>query len=249
VRLIAVDRPGYGGSTFKRRRQIPEWPADIAQLAAAMNIARFAVIGLSGGAPYALACAQRFGRDLQSVVIISGEPPQVTKRSPWWRKAFSWWSNKTRFFPRAFFAMQAFGVRHAPRFTMALLARSITFSKRDKELWKSDELREGFAENLKHAFAQGTSGLDEDLRLYTQRWGFDLEHIDVRVHWFHGDADRIVPISHVREQIPALRDLVFKTYPDEGHFMVIEHLDDILRVIAGLSAPVQTPVSAEQPLV
>jgi pimeloyl-ACP methyl ester carboxylesterase len=231
VRLIALDRPGYGRSTFKRRRTIPAWAADVAEVAAALGIDRFAVAGLSGGGPYALACARGIPDRLLATLLISGEPPQVSKRAPWYRRAFAWWSHRTRFFVRGYFAVVALGARHAPRFTMALTARSITFSKRDRALWKSEELREGFAENLREAFRQGTRALDEDLRLYTQHWGFELEDVHARVYVWHGTDDRIVPARHVREELPGLRDAVVTWYAREGHFAVIDHLDEILAVI------------------
>jgi pimeloyl-ACP methyl ester carboxylesterase len=61
VRLIGVDRPGMGLSTYQPGRRLLDWPADIAALADALAIERFAVVGLSGGGPYALACATRSG--------------------------------------------------------------------------------------------------------------------------------------------------------------------------------------------
>jgi pimeloyl-ACP methyl ester carboxylesterase len=236
VRIIALDRPGYGGSTFKRRRTIGAWTADVAAVAEALGIERFAVAGLSGGGPYALACAFAMPHRLIATLVISGEPPQVTPHAPWRRKLLAWWSHHTRFFVRGYFALVAAGVRRAPRLTMALTARSIAFSRRDKELWKSAELRQGFAENLRHAFAQGTRAIDEDLRLYTQRWDFALDDVRTRVYWWHGEDDRVVPVRHVREEIVALPDARVTYYPGEGHFMVLDHLDDVLRVVAGLRA-------------
>lgn len=232
VRLIALDRPGYGGSTFKRKRSIGAWPRDVAAVAAALSIERFAVIGLSGGGPYALACARALPRaQVLATLIVSGEPPQVTRRAPWHRRALARWSHHTRVFVRGFFALQALGVRGAPRFTMALVARSLAFSRRDRELWKSRELREGFAENLREAFRQGTRALDEDLRLYTQPWDFDLEDISAPVRWWHGEDDRIVPIRHVRQEIIALSDVTPSYQRGEGHFLVLEHVEEILRAV------------------
>ncbi|MEX2226268.1 MAG: alpha/beta hydrolase [Dehalococcoidia bacterium] len=247
VRLIALDRPGYGRSTFKRRRTLEQWADDVAQVATALQIERFAVAGLSGGGPYALACALSMPGRLVATLVISGEPPQVTKRAPWHRKALAWWSHHTRFFVRGYFAFVARGVRRNPRLTMALAARSIVFSKRDRALWKRRDLREGFAENLRHAFAQGTRALDEDLRLYTQPWGFELEDVRARVHWWHGEDDRIVPMRHVRQEIVALPDVISSFYPGEGHFMVLDHVDEILRVIAGLQAPPNAPPRTPSP--
>jgi pimeloyl-ACP methyl ester carboxylesterase len=57
VRVIAFDRPGYGGSDYQRGRQLTDWPADVAAALDLLGIGRFALLGISGGAPYALAAA------------------------------------------------------------------------------------------------------------------------------------------------------------------------------------------------
>jgi len=241
IRILALDRPGYGRSTFKRRRTITAWPIDVACVADALRIERFAVVGLSGGAPYALACARAMPERLLATLIISGEPPQVTQRAPWRRRVMAWGSHRTRFFVRGFFAVVAAGMRRAPGLTIALTARNITFSKRDRELWKRSDVREGFAANLHAAFAQGTRAIDEDLRLDTQPWGFQLEDVRVRVHLWHGEADRLVSIRHVREEMPVLPDLVATYYPAEGHFLVLDHLDEILATLAPTTPTRTTP--------
>ncbi len=60
IRLIAVDRPGMGLSSFKARRRLLDWPDDVVELADCLHIDRFAVIGVSGGGPYVLVCAYKF---------------------------------------------------------------------------------------------------------------------------------------------------------------------------------------------
>ena len=57
VRIISPDRPGTGRSTFMPNRQFTDWPADVTALADALGLDRFGVLGVSGGGPYALACA------------------------------------------------------------------------------------------------------------------------------------------------------------------------------------------------
>jgi pimeloyl-ACP methyl ester carboxylesterase len=45
IRLITVDRPGYGGSDPKRGRRLLEWADDVAHLADALEVDDFAVVG------------------------------------------------------------------------------------------------------------------------------------------------------------------------------------------------------------
>src|SRR5262252_963321 len=59
TRLIAPDRPGYGGSDF-RRGSLLDWADDGAALLDALGLPRAAVLGVSGGVEYALALAYRY---------------------------------------------------------------------------------------------------------------------------------------------------------------------------------------------
>jgi pimeloyl-ACP methyl ester carboxylesterase len=75
VRAIVPDRPGIGLSTWKNRRKLAEWPTDLAALTAALKIERFALLGLSGGAPYALAYARVMPHQITRAAIVSGVGP------------------------------------------------------------------------------------------------------------------------------------------------------------------------------
>jgi pimeloyl-ACP methyl ester carboxylesterase len=73
VRLVLVDRPGYGRSDHQPGRTLLDWPADVAELADALAIERFAVFGMSGGGPYAAACGTH---------SPTGSPPSVSSAPP-----------------------------------------------------------------------------------------------------------------------------------------------------------------------
>jgi pimeloyl-ACP methyl ester carboxylesterase len=75
VRLICVDRPGYGESTFQPGRRILNWPQDIAHLANSLGIQQFYLAGHSGGGPYALACAFALPKRVIAVTVLSGAGP------------------------------------------------------------------------------------------------------------------------------------------------------------------------------
>ena len=75
LRIIAPDRPGYGGSEPKPGRTLLEWADDVRALADALELERFAVVGVSGGGPGALACAFRMPERLTSVGVVSGAAP------------------------------------------------------------------------------------------------------------------------------------------------------------------------------
>ncbi|MEY9995924.1 pimeloyl-ACP methyl ester carboxylesterase [Streptomyces sp. V4I8] len=75
VRLITYDRPGYGPSDRLPGRQVAHVSGDVAAIADALGVERFAVVGRSGGGPHALACAALLpDRVTRAAVLVSLAP-------------------------------------------------------------------------------------------------------------------------------------------------------------------------------
>jgi pimeloyl-ACP methyl ester carboxylesterase len=72
LRVVAPDRPSYGGSSPQPGRSMADWPADVAALADALGIERFAVAGHSSGGAYAVACAALLGDRVVGGVVLAG---------------------------------------------------------------------------------------------------------------------------------------------------------------------------------
>lgn len=81
LRLFAPDRPGFGESTFLPDRTIGNWAADVTELTDQLGLQRFAVVGVSGGGPYALACAVRIPERLHGVALVGALGPLAGMRS------------------------------------------------------------------------------------------------------------------------------------------------------------------------
>src|SRR4051794_14774368 len=75
IRLVAYDRPGYGGSAPHRGRTVADAAADVAAIADAPGIDRFATWGISGGGPHALACAALLGDRVVGAASLAGVAP------------------------------------------------------------------------------------------------------------------------------------------------------------------------------
>jgi pimeloyl-ACP methyl ester carboxylesterase len=60
VRLLGVDRPGYGASDPNSSTTALGVADDLGVLCETVGLDRFAVLGISVGAPFALACTIRF---------------------------------------------------------------------------------------------------------------------------------------------------------------------------------------------
>ena len=70
LRLIGIDRPGYGNAPAEPNRSLCSVVEATAALMDDLGVDRFAVIGVSGGGPYALACGA-FLPD-RVVAVVSG---------------------------------------------------------------------------------------------------------------------------------------------------------------------------------
>ena len=75
VRRITFDRAGYGLSTRRPGRRVADIVDDVATIADALGIDRFAVTGRSGGGPHTLACAALLGdRVLRCAAVVAVAP-------------------------------------------------------------------------------------------------------------------------------------------------------------------------------
>ena len=75
VRMISIDRPGYGLSDFQPQRTIIDWPNDVVCLCEQLGIDKFAVLGFSAGGPYAAACGVMVPERLTCIGMVSCPPP------------------------------------------------------------------------------------------------------------------------------------------------------------------------------
>lgn len=74
VRLIGVSRPGYGASTTTAPGLLAV-ARDLDELTRGLGIDRFAVLGASGGGPFALATAAALPERVSHVLIAAGPGP------------------------------------------------------------------------------------------------------------------------------------------------------------------------------
>ena len=75
IRLIGVDRPGIGSSTPHQYDAVLDFAHDLRVIADVLGIERFAVVGLSGGGPYTLACAAAMPERVVTAAVLGGVAP------------------------------------------------------------------------------------------------------------------------------------------------------------------------------
>jgi pimeloyl-ACP methyl ester carboxylesterase len=231
VRLIALDRPGFGLSEFNPRRTILGWPDDVVELADALGIERFAVVGVSGGGPYAAACALRIPQRLSAVSIVCGLGPLGTPSGTdemVWRNYLTFVvGRRLPWLARIFFSRMAQRVRRNPE---GMLGRIIgALPDPDRLVFAKPEVRTALTDNIVEAFRAGSRGAACELLLLTRPWGFALKDITMLVNVWHGEEDVSVPPSMGRYQARTIPNCRAVFHPGEGHFsLVVNHIEEIL---------------------
>jgi len=182
VRLIAVDRPGLGGSDASPDRTLLDGAADVRALAAALSLERPAIVGFSQGAPLALACAAAGA--VSAVAVVSGTdelaapalrgtlPPELLRRV-----------ELADADPPAAEALFR-GMTPA-----ALLGMIDASPEVDLAVYREPAFAAAFAAALDEGFVRGPDGCARDALLAMQRWPFDPAEIRAPVHLWYGRLD------------------------------------------------------------
>jgi pimeloyl-ACP methyl ester carboxylesterase len=231
VRLICVDRPGYGESTFQPGRRILDWPEDIAQLADSLGMDKFAVAGHSGGGPYASACAIALPGRVIVAAILSGAGPLDTPDITRGMSAINKFGLRVgRFIPWPLWRVLIWVFYHRRRDDPAAdMDRGNGHrTLADEELIHRPEVRETCIRSEVEAFRPGMRGLAWDTRLLTRPWGFRLEDTRVPVYLWHGTADDLSTIAmarYVAGKIPGCKTIICE---NEAHLLLFPYWGEIL---------------------
>jgi pimeloyl-ACP methyl ester carboxylesterase len=231
VRLIGLDRPGVGHSTPHLYSSISDFAVDLEQVLDRLGIGDFAMLGLSGGGPYVLGCAAAMPERMKVAGVLGGVAPAVgpdaaeggvvalaatfapvlsALRVPLsWLLAGFFWSARPVAVPA--FLLYA---RFSPEGDRALFARP--------------EMRAMFLDDLLTGGRPGLRAPVFDVVLFGRHWGFDLADVRIPVHWWHGDADHIIPMAHGQHVVSRLPDAQFSTRPGESHLGTLAAAEEVL---------------------
>ena len=234
VRLIAPDRPGYGLSDFQPARRIGDWPRDALELADKLSVDRFAVLGISGGGPYAVACAAALTGRVTAVGIACGLgrldfDEDVAPLNLFARTSFAL-ARKAPGLSQLLNRILAPVLRNSPGWVVKLLAHQL--SPPDRQTLSDPRVFAMYADSFREAFRNGGRGAALDLTLYAQPWDSAVESIRAPFYLWHGEQDTTVPIAMAR-RLSQAAGCRAEFLPDEGHFSLpIRRMADILHVLA-----------------
>ena len=224
LRLIAIDRPGYGLSDPKPNRTVLDWCDDVEELADHLQIDKFSIIGVSGGGAYAAACAYKIPHRLRTTAMVSsvapfvnGKPPKSMMRAN--RMAF-WLSNHAQWLLRlSNKAMVKMMDKSPEKIKRYLKEGNRHLHEKDRQLLQDDEQVEATFIHLREAYRNSVDEGVTEPALLSKDWGFDLKDIQSTVLIFHGEQDSMAPIEEIIKVSRIIPGSQLILVPNAAHFL------------------------------
>jgi pimeloyl-ACP methyl ester carboxylesterase len=226
IRLIGYDRPGYGGSSPMPGRKVADVAEDVAAIADHLGVERFAVWGISGGGPHAIACATLLPKRVVAAACLASPAPY---NSP----GLDWMSGQGEGNVAEFSAALA-GPEQLDGFLVQLR----------KELLKADaegvakifesllppvdkavlsgELGEYLLSSTKEGIRPSHEGWKEDDLAFISDWGFSPADVSSPLLLWQGREDKMVPFAHglwLANHIPGAESRLSQ---EDGHLTLFE---------------------------
>jgi pimeloyl-ACP methyl ester carboxylesterase len=211
IRWVSYDRPGYGGSTPYRDRDVASAAGYVSSIADALGIDRFALMGHSGGGSHALACGALLPERVLGVVSVGGLAPFDAEGLDW------------------FAGMAASGVaslRAAAEGRAAKERYEASAGEQDPGFIPADWAALSGAwswlgDIVGPAVESGPGGLIDDDLAYVAPWGFDPARVIAPTLLLHGGRDRVVPSSHGGWLARRCPSAELWLCPDDGHISIL----------------------------
>lgn len=224
VRVVSADRPGYGGSSPQPGRRREDWPRDVAALADHLGIERFAVLGASSGAPYAVACAALLPERVVSAGVVCGESDFG------WPGAWDGYPEGDEAILMRIGDEAAAAAWCEARYGPDVDVREGHLGRlppADTAALADEALATTLATSVGEAFRQGVGGYAQDIVLQGRAWSFDPAAIVAPVNVLHGAADSLTPVAHARHtaEIVPTAELVIR--PDQGHISLLTEIPQL----------------------
>ena len=239
VRVLAPERPGLGLSSPQPGRTLLDHAGDVRALADALGIDRFAVLGESGGGPYALGCAYVLPKRVESAAVVCGLGPvdcasAVDGISFKERVGYAIAARAPLLAGSALVPVAAWA-RQRPRSFLHVIRWQL--GEADREVLRGP-LGGLVAADFAEAFRHGGRAVGMDLALLFRPWPFDPAGLRVPVAFFHGAEDRTVSLAAARELAGSVAGARLDVFKLDGHFsLLVRNAHDVLRVARQAARP------------
>lgn len=237
VRLVGIDRPGIGSSTPHLYSQVRCFATDLGSVAGALGIEDMAIIGLSGGGPYALAAGAELGDRVRAIGVLGGVAPTTGPDAidgglVALGVRLSWLLRWGRVPLGVGLGALLRIVRPLGSPALGVYAR--VSPEADRRLLGRPELKAMFLDDLFNGSRRQFQGPIADVIAFTKDWGFRAADVGVPVVWWHGDADHIIPFAHGAHMAARLPHATLRVMSGESHLGGLGIAEEILKTLLGV---------------
>ncbi len=222
IRLLAIDRPGFGLSDFKPGRTFLDWPDDVAEFMDQVGVEVTSILAISGGAPHALACSVRMPERIRDLCLVNGFVPGgigIFQRnlSLYNRIVGAVLPHLAPWALRPIFRRVAQMAENDPQALLARVQNAVPTG--DRSVLGMPEIAETLFDTAHEAFRGGVDGAVWEARMLAGDWGFEPSQVLGHVFLFHGERNTIVPADAARELAQELPKCTARFLPDHAHIL------------------------------
>jgi pimeloyl-ACP methyl ester carboxylesterase len=219
LRVIGIDRPGYGRSTPQPGRTIGGWVSDALAVLDHLGIDRFVTVGVSTGGAYALALAASSDRVIAAAPCCAVTDMRWVEGKAMVPSASLVWNARDRATAMAIVAEQM--GEDGSKITVH--TGGIPLPESDKALFADPVYLSWWLRCLKEMFTYGVAGYADDRLADGGGWGtFDVRAIACPVAVIHGGSDTFVPLAHARYTTALVPGAELRIFEPHGHFSICQ---------------------------
>jgi pimeloyl-ACP methyl ester carboxylesterase len=233
MRIIAPERPGFGLSTYQHQRTLADWAGDVAILASHLGLKNFGVAGISGGGPYAAACAALLSARVTAAALISPIGPLCPPEGP---KTIGTARYVTfRLLPRVTPAMKgAFSLGrlmflNAPDSMYGFILRRAGAA--DRRILRRADTRRNLLDGVSEGLRPGIRGVIQEMRIFCQPWDLPFSAVKAPVLLWQGMADRNVPVAASLRLARLIPGCELHRLEGAGHYWIFDHIEEVLKAL------------------
>ena len=234
LQLIAIDRPGYGLSTYKPRKNIQDLNNDINILADHLGIEQISVLGWSGGGVFALAYITCYP---QRVIngVIAGTPDLPFDASTAHNNIpFAKYVMKLPFLGTI--AMRNMRRQILKANTPEAFLHSNqgkqtlrTCSKHDLTFFSNPTWISLMHQSIREAFRQNNSinTVLEEHKLFLNPWNLPFKNVKNKIWIWQGTEDKTCPIKNAYNIAHKIKNCNLEIFPNQGHYTIFDNIEKL----------------------
>jgi pimeloyl-ACP methyl ester carboxylesterase len=230
LRLVGIDRPGYGQSTPQPGRTIGGWVPDAIAVVDHLGIDRFFALGASTGGAYALAVASLSGRVIGAVACCALSDMRWAEGKAMNVSCHPVWNARNRGDALDVVA-EAFG-QHGEKLLPPL--GPVAADASDATLFAAPDFAAWWMSYVPEMFTFGAIGYVDDRLADANGWlTFDVSRITCPVVVMHGSADGFVPVANAHHTAAIVPGATLQVFNGLGHLSI---LTEVIGVATALRA-------------